>query len=76
MLGDLQVQGRSDVHDGECAARMPGSSSVQRDQVIAAHQVGRLLQLGDGVIVEDGSGDRVPDRHSLLSAAGVLGRAA
>src|SRR5262249_20108827 len=42
MFGDLKIQRRGDVHDRKRPAAMPGSGSMQRDQVVPAHEVGSL----------------------------------
>ena len=54
MVG-LQVQSRGNVHDRESASRESRSRCIQRNQVIAAHQVGCFDQFFNGVIPDDSS---------------------
>ena len=59
MVGDLEIERRSDVHDRERAASVPGSGRVQGDQVIAAHEIGSILKFFDGVIFHDFAADGI-----------------
>src|ERR1017187_720067 len=63
VVGDLQVQGRNDVHDGERASGMAGAGGAKRNQVIAAHQAGGLLKFFQAELANYGFRERVDDRH-------------
>ena len=53
MIGNLQVQGRSDVHDGQRPTCVAGASRMQSDQVITTHQVGGVFQFLNGIVAEN-----------------------
>ena len=65
MIGDLQVEGGRDVHDGKRAARVAGTCRVQGNQVITAHQVGGVFQFFDGVLADHLSAGGIGKGHDV-----------
>src|SRR5262252_7200944 len=49
MVGDSEIEGCGDVHDGESSAGMAAAGGIQRYQVVSAHHRGCLLEFLNGV---------------------------
>jgi hypothetical protein len=65
VIGHAQVERGGDVHDGERATSVPGSCGAKGNQVVAAHQVGLLLQFVNRVRTQNFAGGRILDRHGV-----------
>ena len=68
--GDFEVQRRNNFHHGKRAAGVAGAGRAQGDQVVAAHQAGRLFQFFQVEIAHHGFGESVDQGHVRILEAG------
>src|SRR5579859_610880 len=65
VIRHLEVQRSGDAHNGQGSTRVAGSGGMERYQVIAAHKIGGLSQLVDGIVANQLSSGRIGEGHSL-----------
>ena len=70
MVGDFEVKGGGDIHYRERPAGVARTRRAQRDQVIAAHQVGGVLKLFDGIVPDDVASSGICEGHGRPLRAG------
>ncbi len=68
--GDFEVQRRNNLHHGKRAAGVAGAGRAQGDQVVAAHQAGRLFQFFQVEIAHHSFGESVDQGHVRILEAG------
>src|SRR5450631_501463 len=66
VIGGMEVEGGSYIHNGERAAGVARACRAQRDKIVTAHQVGCLAKFFDGIIAVDISRYRIHEGHVLL----------